>query len=203
VNWTGCITPAEWLVLAVLATLLLVLARRLGRGEVTGTVAAAGQALLAVAMLALPASFLALIYRLPQGSWLLFLVLLCTWLMDTGGYFAGRFFGRTKLAPVVSPKKTVEGFAGGLAGSIAAAYLLKAGAGDALPLAHGDMLLLGVLFAIAGQLGDLAESLVKRDLQVKDSGGLIPGHGGVLDRFDALLLNAPLGYLYFVAVAGN
>lgn len=118
-----------------------------------------------------------------------------TWANDTLAYFAGRFFGRHKLAPTVSPKKTWEGFAGGMVGSILGLFIQTwvFFPGTLRPL---DCLVLGVAGGIAGPMGDLCESMLKRTYGVKDSGTIIPGHGGILDRLDALLFNAPLVYLY-------
>jgi len=125
-------------------------------------------------------------------------VLLClglAWLGDTGGYFAGRFLGRHKLYEAVSPKKTVEGALGGLAGSvvwavIASQWFLR----GTLPLAHAVPLAL--VAGTLGQAGDLAESLLKRSTGVKDSGAIVPGHGGILDRVDALMLTSTVVFLY-------
>jgi phosphatidate cytidylyltransferase len=117
-----------------------------------------------------------------------------TWGGDTGAYFAGRAFGRRKLFPRISPAKTWEGFVGGLFASIAAALVVRA---LALPqLAVGHALVLGVLGGVGGPVGDLVESMLKRAWGVKDSGKLLPGHGGMLDRVDALMVNAPIVLLY-------
>ena len=124
------------------------------------------------------------------------LVLLVAWIADTGGYFAGRFLGKAKLYEAVSPKKTWAGAWGGIAGSILGVAVLK--------LVHADWLTWVDVFAIAipggilGQLGDLAESLIKRSVGVKDSGALLPGHGGMLDRIDAVLFIAPYVYGYLL-----
>ncbi len=124
------------------------------------------------------------------------LVLLVAWIADTGGYFAGRFLGKAKLYEAVSPKKTWAGAWGGIAGSILGVAVLK--------LVHADWLTWVDVFAIAipggilGQLGDLAESLIKRSVGVKDSGALLPGHGGMLDRIDAVLFIAPYVYGYLI-----
>lgn len=128
-------------------------------------------------------------------GWVL-VVCAVTWLNDTGAYFAGRFLGRHKLHPVISPAKTWEGFFGGMLGSIAGAY----GFGLLLPVTWYDPLVLGVLGGISGPLGDLAESMLKRDYKVKDSGNLLPGHGGMLDRIDALIFNAPVVLAYAALV---
>ena len=111
-------------------------------------------------------------------------------------YFAGRFLGKAKLYPAVSPKKTWAGAWGGLAGSIVGAAALKLI--SAHWLSWADVVLIAIPGGILGQLGDLAESLIKRSVGVKDSGALLPGHGGLLDRVDAVLFIAPYAYAYFV-----
>jgi phosphatidate cytidylyltransferase len=120
--------------------------------------------------------------------------LMVAWLGDTGGYFAGRFLGKTKLYEAVSPKKTREGFVGSLAGSACGALLAHFWYLPALPLVDG--LVLAVVAGALGQMGDLVESLLKRSTGIKDSGWIVPGHGGILDRIDALLVVSPIVYLY-------
>jgi phosphatidate cytidylyltransferase len=124
------------------------------------------------------------------------LVLVIAWLADTGGYFAGRFLGNARLYEAVSPKKTWAGAWGGLLGSLVGVAALK------LISAHWltwlDVALLALPGGILGQLGDLTESLIKRSVGVKDSGALLPGHGGILDRIDAVLFIAPYTYAYLV-----
>jgi phosphatidate cytidylyltransferase len=134
----------------------------------------------------------------PEGLQWVISALVITWANDTCAYFAGRLFGRHKLHPAVSPNKTWEGFAGGAVGSVAGMFIARWVAFPALTAA--DCLVLGLVGAVLGPLGDLCESLLKRAHGVKDSGTLIPGHGGLLDRVDALLFNAPAVYLYVVAV---
>jgi phosphatidate cytidylyltransferase len=131
----------------------------------------------------------------PQGLVWTLLVLAMTWGNDTGAYFAGLRFGKRKLYPKVSPNKTWEGFFGGMVASVVAAALGRI----FLPLEWGDVFLLGGIAGIVGPLGDLSESMIKRAFDVKDSGHLIPGHGGLFDRVDALLFVAPwtLAYLAF------
>lgn len=131
------------------------------------------------------------------GCAFLWVMFLGTWSSDTFAYFAGSFFGKHKMCPAVSPKKTVEGFLGGLVGTTAVVATLGCALGFSVPL----MALLGVLLAITATVGDLAESIIKRYTGVKDSGRLIPGHGGVLDRFDSVMFTAPFVY-YFIQVFG-
>jgi phosphatidate cytidylyltransferase len=126
--------------------------------------------------------------------------LVMTWANDTCAYFAGRFFGRHKLYPEVSPSKTWEGFFGGMAGSVVGMFIARWVAFPALTAQ--DCLVLGLVGGVLGPLGDLCESMLKRAYQVKDSGWLIPGHGGLLDRVDALLFNAPAVYLYVMVFRG-
>jgi phosphatidate cytidylyltransferase len=138
-------------------------------------------------------SYVLLLRGLEHGAWALLLLYVSTWAYDTGGYFTGRFLGRHKMTPNLSPKKTWEGFAGGLLLCVVAVNVLLAYSpwGDMAPWAR---VALGALLAVWGQTGDLAESLLKRSLDAKDSGVFLPGHGGVLDRIDSLLFNAPLVY---------
>lgn len=129
------------------------------------------------------------------------IVLLVAWLADTGGYFAGRFLGNTKLYEAVSPKKTWAGAWGGLAGSLVGVAGLKLLFADYLTWV--DVFLIAIPGGILGQMGDLAESLIKRSVGVKDSGALLPGHGGLLDRIDAVLFIAPYVYAYLTFRFGS
>ena len=140
-----------------------------------------------------PGILMAMVVRLrqlPDGvAWLL-LTLVVTWLNDTGAYFAGRAYGRRKLYPRISPSKTWEGAVGGLAASVLGAILVKA-LGWLPQLPWWGSVIVGAGAAVLGPLGDLSESMLKRAYGAKDSSGLLPGHGGVLDRVDALLFTAP------------
>jgi phosphatidate cytidylyltransferase len=130
----------------------------------------------------------------PEGLGWVIAALVITWSNDTSAYFAGRFLGRHKLYPEVSPNKTWEGFFGGMVGSVVGMFIAR---GFFFPMfTITDSLVLGILGGILGPLGDLVESMLKRAYGVKDSGRIIPGHGGVLDRIDALLFNAPLVFVY-------
>lgn len=135
---------------------------------------------------------------LPAGLGWLLVLMLAVWGMDTAAYAVGKAIGRRKLCPSISPGKTVEG---AVAALLASALLVSAaGHWLGLPLHHG--LILGAGIGVVGQVGDLFESMLKRRAGVKDSGTLLPGHGGILDRFDSLLLAAPLGYFYLRLVLG-
>lgn len=126
-----------------------------------------------------------------------FLALLIVWATDSGAYLVGTQYGRRKLLPAVSPNKTVEGSLGGIAAAVlvAAVYMLFRRQA-ALPYSFLTMLILTAVFSVAGQFGDLVESAIKRHFGVKDSGKFIPGHGGVLDRFDSLLFVFPLMHFF-------
>jgi phosphatidate cytidylyltransferase len=139
-----------------------------------------------------------------HGTALVFAPLLLTWASDTFAYFVGRAFGRRKLIPRVSPGKTVEGSLGALAGTVlvAVGYSFVLAGFPSYRMGVGEAVAFGVLMSVAAQVGDLAESLLKRDAGVKDSGALLPGHGGALDRFDSLLFTLPLAYLFFRFVVG-
>lgn len=120
--------------------------------------------------------------------------LVITWGNDTMAYFAGRLFGKHKLYPEVSPNKTWEGFFGGFVGAIGFLFLQRAFFFPTLTVV--DCFVLGILGSLLGPAGDLCESMLKRAYNVKDSGVIIPGHGGMLDRIDALIFNAPMVFLY-------
>lgn len=129
----------------------------------------------------------------PHGEAFAFLTFAAVWAMDTAAYAAGRGFGKRPLAPVLSPKKTWEGAFAGFAASIVVCLVFqKTKLSEAVTVPQA--VLLGAVIGCMGQLSDLAESLVKRDVGIKDSGALLPGHGGVFDRFDSYILAAPAVY---------
>ena len=137
---------------------------------------------------------------LPAGEWFVLFVAIVTWAADTGAYYAGTLWGKHLLAPSVSPKKTLEGVGGGLALAVGAA--VAACAWFIPQLSLSDAVVLGLLLTVAGLLGDLWESVIKRRVGVKDSGSILPGHGGMLDRLDSLLFTAPTFYYYVTWVRG-
>jgi phosphatidate cytidylyltransferase len=129
----------------------------------------------------------------PGKQWVFFLVS-TVWAADIGGFFMGSLVGRHKLYPKVSPNKTIEGLAGGVVGAIAAALLYRKLVFSDLDIS--DCVFLGFCLSLCGQMGDFTESMIKRSVRVKDSSGLIPGHGGILDRLDSFLFSAPFLYYY-------
>ena len=137
------------------------------------------------------------------GALLLLLPILLTWASDIGAFFFGRAFGKRKLMPSVSPGKTVAGAIGGLAATVAVGWLYARFVmtpTTQLAFVRGGIIAFAVFVSVAAQIGDLAESLLKREAGMKDSSHLIPGHGGVLDRFDSLLFVLPVSYALFNAL---
>ena len=134
------------------------------------------------------------IFAQEKGIYLIFIPFVLAFTSDTGAYFAGRFFGKHKLAPVVSPNKTVEGVVGGVLSTVLfmIAYCLVMQFGFQLRVNYFYAVIYGILGAMAGVFGDLSFSAIKRQTGIKDYGNLIPGHGGILDRFDSMTLVAPL-----------
>jgi phosphatidate cytidylyltransferase len=158
---------------------------------------AAGISASALLLVAFPLSFGVRLHGLEhEGPWLLLFALAITWANDTVAYFVGRAIGKHKLAPNLSPKKTWEGSVAGFAASLLVAWLFSREL--IAPMAH--LLAMAAIGNVAGQVGDLLESAYKRSAGAKDSGGLLPGHGGVLDRIDALILTFPVVWYYWTLV---
>jgi phosphatidate cytidylyltransferase len=184
------------IVLAVIVPALYYLFRFRDIPSVAGRYAATVAGIIYAGFLA---TFLAFLKRIDpdHGANTVVIVLIVAWLADTGGYFAGRFLGKAKLYEAVSPKKTWAGLWGGIGGAVVGLIILK------LLFAHWlswiDVFAISIPGCLLGQMGDLAESLIKRSVGVKDSGALLPGHGGILDRIDAVLFIAPYVYVYLVA----
>jgi len=189
----GRVPPVAVSVAGVVATGVLALFFRMDLAQVLGAVASTAFCAFYLGML--PGCLLAL-KNLGESRGTGFVLLTCTavWAGDSFAYYGGRLFGRHKLAPRVSPKKTWEGAIAGVLGSLAAGVIASTTYFQELPLLHA--LVIGGLISVAGPLGDLFESALKRGAGVKDSSSLLPGHGGVLDRLDSLLFAAPVVFLY-------
>jgi phosphatidate cytidylyltransferase len=176
---------------AVMAVLILNL---LGGGEQGPDMVPASRAILGILYIPLLMAHFILLRSVPQGVLWIFLLLVVAFSGDTAAYYVGRSLGKAKLLPKVSPGKTVEGTIGLVVGSTAGALVFRQLFFPGLPVAH--FAVLGVVGSIVGQLGDLCESALKRAAGVKDSGKLLPGHGGILDRLDCLMFMAPFVYYY-------
>jgi len=188
------ISPFLVVLLLILAVLFMATSR-----DLSSTVSQMGIALFGILFIGYLLAYVSLIRNMPNGrAWVLFLII-TVWAGDIFALFSGSFLGRHKLYPKISPKSTFEGLGGGIAGSILVAltfsWLFIPG------LRRGACVLLAVGLGILGQLGDFTESMLKRSAQVKDSGTLIPGHGGMLDRLDSFFFSAPFlhyALLYFL-----
>lgn len=167
--------------------------------RVQGTVESASQMIFALAYVIVPLSHAILLRRLDMGEVWVLLVLVVICLGDAGAYFAGRRFGKHRLAPAVSPSKTVEGLAGSIAANFLGILAVKLVFWD-LP-SISQLFWVALVLAVAGPLGDLLASMLKRRLGVKDFGSLMRGHGGVLDRADSLIPAFPAVY-YFLVLTG-
>jgi phosphatidate cytidylyltransferase len=199
------VTLAYWLgdrdALAALAVTFVVLVAWRLPGGADGYVRDVTASVFALIYLPLMAMFVALMLARADGDRRALLFIIMTVCSDVGGYFAGISIGRHPMAPTISPKKTWEGLAG------STVFCLAGGAIGLPALLHGQLwqgLLLGAAAVAAATLGDLTESMIKRDLQIKDMGTLLPGHGGILDRIDSLLIMAPVVWLLlavFIPVA--
>lgn len=185
-----------FIVLALLFTFLLQFTRRENSEAILGI----STTLFGVLYVAWFFSFLIKIKLLPYGTGLLAFILLVTKLGDIGAFLIGSRWGKHALIARISPKKSIEGAIGGLVFSILVAVACKPLLPDHALFSFWRLALIGAFFGILGQLGDLSESLIKRDCQVKDSGSILPGLGGVLDIMDSLLFTAPAFYFYMSTV---
>ena len=155
-----------------------------------------GKLIFTVICVSLPFGFALGLPRFFDGTftWEVFMLFVLIWSSDSFAYFTGRLFGKHKMAPKISPKKTWEGFAGGVFFTLILGYFIE----QKFPELRGNWMVIGFLVSVFAPIGDLVESQLKRTFGVKDSGNIIPGHGGVLDRLDSFIIAAPVVYLYFI-----
>jgi len=182
----------NWEFLFIVLTVLILILMQFRRRQNSGVIVGISTTVFGILYISWFFSFLIKIRYLAGGLGLLTTLLLITKLGDIGAYLVGSRFGKTPLMPRISPNKSIEGAIGGLIFSISAALICRV----FLPFNYLHLILLGLSLGILGQLGDLSESLMKRDCNVKDSGNTFPGMGGVLDLIDSLLFTAPVFYFY-------
>jgi phosphatidate cytidylyltransferase len=192
-------TQAKWALAALALAAIGVLAWRLPGGA-AGYVRDVTAGIFTLMYLPLMAVFVALMVAEPDGARRALIFVVLTVCSDTGGYLAGILVGRHPMAPAISPKKTWEGFSGSIVACLIAGAIMVP------KLLHGHLwegLVLGLAAVVASTLGDLAESMIKRDLEIKDMGHLLPGHGGIMDRIDSLLVMAPVIWLLLAVFVPN
>ncbi len=180
---------AIWLFISIIMILIYILISK-GTGLVSGAVS-----LLGIVYIIFLSYHVILIDDVEKYRYFVWLVFITAFVTDSSAYFSGYFFGKHKLCPSISPKKTIEGAIGGIAGSIIVSVIFGLFIAEALII---HFIIIGIIGSIAGQVGDLIASSFKRMAKIKDFGSLIPGHGGVLDRFDSILLTAPVIYYYMM-----
>lgn len=187
----------KWELLFIVLVLLSLILMQFKRRKDSGVVLDISTTLFGILYVSWFLSFLIKIRYLPGGIGLLSTALLITKLGDIGAFLVGYRFGKTPLMPRVSPNKSVEGSLGGIMFSILGALISK----PLLNFTYPHLIFLGTFFGVLGQLGDLSESLMKRDCGLKDSGNILPGMGGILDQLDSLLFTAPVFYFYLSIVS--
>jgi len=186
----------SWELLFIVLALFFLLLMQFKRRDSSGVIVDISTTLFGILYVSWFFSFMIKIRYLYGGLGFLAVLLLITKLGDIGAYLVGSRWGRQPLMPHISPKKTIEGALGGLLFSVLGALVSK----PFLPFGYGQLLLIAIGLGILGQLGDLSESLLKRDCQIKDSGSIFPGMGGVLDQIDSLLFTAPVFYFYLSVI---
>lgn len=198
---TSGLIDARWFVLAIPAVMVVFIGEMYRRHS--NPIANIGATLSGIMYVALPMTLLMAIATMGGGyrPWLILAIIFMVWANDVGAYLVGIAIGRHKMAEKISPKKTWEGFFGGVIFATAVGALMGHYMSDLVPMGIVLGALCGVLVSITGVLGDLVESMFKRSVGVKDSGAIIPGHGGWLDRFDALLMAVPFVFAFFAIFA--
>ncbi|EQA46881.1 phosphatidate cytidylyltransferase [Leptospira broomii serovar Hurstbridge str. 5399] len=199
-NFKFFVPPFDAVILAFILLFITSFVLQILRRPLDGAIFSVSSTVLGVFYAAVPLGHLLLLLGMNDGIYYIFLVSVATFLTDVGGYFGGRWFGRNPAGLAISPKKTWEGYVSGIIIAALSVFLLnfiwEKNTGVATPVGGAEVLLISLILSIVGVIGDLLESAMKRDAKVKDSGNLIPGHGGILDRADALLLTVPMLYFY-------
>lgn len=186
----------SWELLFIVLALFFILLMQFKRRDSSGVIVDISTTLFGILYVSWFFSFIIKIRYLAGGFGFLVALLLMIKLGDIGAYLIGSRWGKRPLMPHISPKKTVEGSLGGLLFSVLGALISK----PFLPFNYGQLFLIALGLGVLGQLGDLSESLLKRDCQIKDSGSIFPGMGGVLDQIDSLLFTAPVFYFYLSVI---
>ncbi len=193
----------QWIIFAIMLFVVLNLGFLAFRRKTENAMIDSAVSLLALFYVPVLLAFTVAIRELPQGAYYLLMLFMGIWAYDSAAYFSGKALGKHKLAPNISPKKSIEGLIGGAIAVFIVvpitAYLLW----PVIGLTWWMSILLAAIIIAGGTVGDLVESTLKRDAVVKDSGGFLPGHGGMLDRFDGVLYLSPILYLFFALISGN
>jgi phosphatidate cytidylyltransferase len=190
--WERFLPEVHYEVLVAFGVMACFLYQRIRYG-ISGVLANCGAACFSILYLGLLGAFIPAV-RILFGPWQLLMLVFVVKCCDIGAYTVGRLFGKHKFSPVISPKKTWEGMAGGVVFAVLAAVAFAVFCDI---MSWRLAIVFGVVFAFLGQLGDLAESMLKRDAETKDSSNSVPGFGGILDVVDSVLITAPFGYLFF------
>lgn len=195
-NLTGIFFLCLFIIILVLFSLIVFLHERYNIVDIAIT-------LFGAAYVVFLFSFIILTRNLKNGILFVWLIFIGAWATDTFAYFTGKFLGKNKVLPVISPKKTLEGTIGGVIGTIAvtAVYgilIINRSFSYYIPIYH--FIIIGALSGLISQIGDWGASAIKRYVKIKDYGNVMPGHGGILDRFDSILFTAPIVYFYYIFI---
>ncbi|PJZ69209.1 phosphatidate cytidylyltransferase [Leptospira perolatii] len=194
------VPPFDAITFSLITLFLCSFVLQITRRPLDGAIFSVSSTFIGVFYSAIPLGHLMLLLGMNQGIYYIFLVSVATFMTDVGGYFGGRWFGRNPAGLAISPKKTWEGYFSGIVVAAGSVFLLnfiwEKTTSFVPPVTGMEVLLISAVVSLVGTVGDLLESAMKRDAKVKDSGNLIPGHGGILDRADSLLLTVPILYFY-------
>lgn len=193
----------QWIVFAIILFVALNLGFLAFRRKTENAMVDSAVSLLALFYVPVLLAFTVAIRELPQGVYYLLMFFIAVWIYDSAAYFSGKALGKHKLAPYISPKKSIEGLVGGAIAVSIAVPIMTHLIWPVIGFTWWMSIILAAIIIAGGTVGDLVESTLKRDAVVKDSGGFLPGHGGMLDRFDGVLYLSPILYLFFVLISGN